>query len=86
METESNGLYFVDGNDVGGGTMNIFIYADDERVASVVSKLVTMHDQLPGGMRIGVAEYKDAKRKDWTFRPVYPRELKHFDITYDTKQ
>ena len=79
--------YDSDGNDVGSGTTNFYLYADDKRVDAVVQELISMQKQklLPDGMRIGVAEYKDAKRKDWSYRPVYPVTLKHFDITYSGK-
>ncbi|MDR3525669.1 MAG: hypothetical protein P4L57_00200 [Rhizomicrobium sp.] len=86
LENESSGLYIVDGNDIGGGTFNVFIYADDAQVDVVVHKLIAMHDQLPNGMRIGVAVYKDAQRKDWTFRPVYPDGLREFYITYGAER
>ena len=81
------GGYFSDGNDVGGGTQNFYLYADDSRVDSVVHFVIGMQQekQLPDGMRIGVAAYKDAKRKDWTYRAVYPSTLKHFDIMYPPK-
>jgi hypothetical protein len=76
--------YDSDGNDVGGGAENFYIYADDAAADGVVHRLIGMETRkmLPEGMRIGVAVYKDAKRKDWTYRPAYPAGLKTFDITY----
>lgn len=77
-----DGLYDVDGNDIGSGTFNVFIYAADADVASAVARIVKLHDGgvLPPGMKIGVAQYKDAERKDWTFKPVFPADLKSFDL------
>ncbi len=76
-----------DGNDVGGGTANFYLYADDKHADKVVQEIVDMQKkgQLPGGMRIGVAVYKDSARKDWIYRVAYPSTLKHFDITYHEK-
>ena len=78
--------YDSDGNDVGGGLTNFFLYAEDARVADVVRDVIAMRNGklLPDGMRIGVAVYKDVARKDWTFRPAYPAGLKSFDIVSDT--
>jgi hypothetical protein len=79
--------YDSDGNDVGGGTENFYLYADDAAADGVVHRLIGLQTrkQLPEGMRIGVAVYKDANRKDWTYRPAYPADLKTFDITYKQK-
>lgn len=79
--------YLSDGNDVGGGTTNFFLYADDKRVDEVVQSVVALEHQkqLPDGMQIGVAVYKDAARKDWTFRAVHPAGLQSFDLTYGKK-
>ena len=81
------GGYFSDGNDVGSGTQNFYLYADDNRVDSVVQFVIAMErdKQVPDGMRIGVAVYKDAKRKDWAYRAVYPSTLTHFNIMYRGK-
>jgi hypothetical protein len=78
----AQGGYRSDGNDVGGGVVNFYLYADDARVDAVVRNVVAMRTQnlLPDGMQIGVAVYKDAKRKDWSYRPAYPKTLKKFDI------
>ena len=76
--------YDSDGNDVGSGTTNFFLYAEDGRVDAVVQSVVLMHQQmlLPDGMRIGVAVYEDADRSNWHFRAAYPADLADFDITY----
>ena len=72
--------YKSDGNDVGGGVVNFYLYADDAQVQRLIPKLVDLQEQgtLPADMRIGVAVYKDAARKDWTYRPAYPAQLKSF--------
>lgn len=79
--------YDSDGNDVGSGTQNFYLYADDRRVNEVANRLIALRNsgELPDGMRIGAAVYKDSKRKDWSYRPLYPSTLKHFDITYTGK-
>jgi len=81
IEAEGD-LFEVDGHDVGSGTFNVFIYADDGAVDSVVIKLIQLHDdgKIPRGMKLGVANYSDAERTDWTFRPVYPAGLKTFEL------
>jgi hypothetical protein len=79
--------YDPDGNDAGGGTENFYLYAGDATADGVVRSIIALQarHQLPDGMRIGVAVYKDASRKDWTYRPAYPAALKTFDITYKEK-
>ena len=81
------GGFISDGNDVGSGTQNFYLYADDERADAAVRYVIAMRQkgELPEGMRIGVAVYKDAARKDWSYRVAYPDTLKHFDITYREK-
>jgi hypothetical protein len=76
--------YDSDGNDIGSGTENYYLYADDGKIDAVVQGVITMQKEkvLPGGMRIGVAVYKDANRRDWSYRAVYPKSLTEFDITY----
>lgn len=73
-----------DGNDIGSGTTNFYLYAADPAIDGVVRRLIAMEAEhaLPPDMRIGVAVYKDAARKDWTYRPAHPAGLKSFDITY----
>jgi hypothetical protein len=84
-EREAKSGFDSDGNDVGGGLVNFYLYADDSRVNAVVRDVIALRTQslVPGGMRIGVASYKNAERTDWDYRPVYPATLKHFDIAKD---
>ncbi len=81
IEQESGGLYFEDGNDIGSGTCNVYLYTDqiDETVARLVS--MARSGRLPSDLRIGVAVYKDAARTDWTYRVAYPPTLTRFDLS-----
>ena len=82
LEAESEGLFDVDGHDLGSGTANVFLYARDAEAA--VGKVLRLYfaGRLRPGMRVGVAEYKDASRKDWDYRPVFPRGLHRFELIY----
>ncbi|MFZ1991108.1 MAG: hypothetical protein WAW96_15215 [Alphaproteobacteria bacterium] len=75
-------LCFVDGNDVGSGTCNIYVYAGD--VQSTVNLLIALEHkkQLPTKMRIGVAHYTDAGHKNWTYEAVYPAGSRQFSLMY----
>jgi hypothetical protein len=80
IERESGGLYFEDGNDVGSGTCNVYLYTD--QIDQTVGRLVGLAraGRLPTDLRIGVAVYKDNERKDWTYRVAYPATLAKFDL------
>ena len=82
IEKESGGAYFEDGNDVGGGAFNVYLYTD--KVDATVAQLIALEHQgkIAAGLRIGVAQYTDAQRKDWTYKAYYPAGLTRFDITY----
>jgi hypothetical protein len=84
LEKASGGKYFVDGHDIGSGTLNIFLYAEDAMVDSTIVFVVHLFEQgkLPKGMRLGRAIYDDEKRTNWHFQPVYPPNLRAFDIAY----
>ena len=73
---------FLDGNDIGGGTYNLYLYTQDVR--STVKLLVDLEDahRIPPNLRIGVARYADREHKNWTYDPVYPQGLQSFDISY----
>jgi hypothetical protein len=75
----------LDGNDIGSGTYNLYLYTQD--VPETVRRLVELEQahRIPPGLGIGVAKYKDSQRKDWTYEPVYPPTLKYFDISYGAK-
>jgi hypothetical protein len=84
LETVSSEKYFVDGHDVGSGTVNVFLYPEDSEVDSAIAVVVRFFEQgkLPKGMRIGRAIYEDEKRRNWHFQPVYPPGLAEFHIMY----
>jgi hypothetical protein len=87
LEAVSAGKYFVDGHDIGSGTVNVFLYAEDSKVDSAIAAVVRFFEQgkLPKGMRIGRAIYEDEKRKNWRFRPAYPPGLAEFHIMYSRR-
>ncbi len=84
LESVSDGKYFVDGHDVGSGTVNVFLYAEDSKVDAAIAVVVSFFEQgkLVQGMRIGRAIYEDEKRRNWHFQPVYPPGLAEFQIMY----
>jgi hypothetical protein len=73
---------FLDGNDIGSGTYNVYLYTDN--TSETVKRIVALEQscRIPPGLRIGVAKYKDSAHKDWTYEAVYPRGLKHFEVFY----
>jgi hypothetical protein len=77
LEAVSRGEYFVDGHDIGSGTVNVFLYAEDSKFNSAITLVIRFFEQgkLPTGMRIGRAIYADEQRKNWRFQPVYPQGL-----------
>lgn len=77
---------FDDGNDVGSGTLNVYLYTQD--VSATVRLLTGLENagRIPPGLRIGVAQYTDRQRRDWTYRGVYPAGLKSFDLIYRNSQ
>ncbi|MBC7932260.1 MAG: hypothetical protein H7Z38_17020 [Rubrivivax sp.] len=78
LESQSNGLYVVDGHDVGGGKVNIFLYTTD--VAAAVKMLVDFAGQgsLPSGVRIAVGD--TSNNDDRAYRQVYPDDGAAFEI------
>lgn len=88
LEEASDGSYFVDGHDMGSGTTNVFLYAEDAAADRTVARIISLFEQkkLPADMRIGKAVYQDAERRNWVFQPMYPPGLTHFDIMYPDHQ
>jgi hypothetical protein len=84
LEAVSRGEYFVDGHDIGSGTVNVFLYAEDSKFNSAITLVIRFFEQgkLPKGMRIGRAIYADEQCKNWRFQPVYPPGLTEFRIMY----
>jgi hypothetical protein len=87
LEALGNGSYSVDGHDIGSGTVNVFLYAEDSKVDAAIAVVIRFFEQgkLPKGMQIGRAIYADQKRKDWRYQPVYPPGLAEFDIMYSPR-
>jgi hypothetical protein len=82
IERAAEGLYFEDGNDIGSGTFNVFIYTD--QVDRTVARLIDLErsGKVPVGLRIGVAQYKNKERTDWTYSVAYPPTLTNFELIY----
>lgn len=53
-------------------------------MTDTVSKLIDMEQKgmLPRGLRIGVAQYTNKERTDWTYRVAYPDDLAKFELIY----
>lgn len=70
---------FVHGKDVGSSTYNIYLYT--QNIPETVKLLVRLEQtrRLPRGLQIGIAKYKDARRADWTYTPVYPSSITTLD-------
>jgi hypothetical protein len=83
IENAASDIADIDGHDVGSGTFNVFLYTDDSTIDATVARLVKLVEggKVPPGMKVGVAQYTNAARTDWTFKPVYPAGLTTFDIT-----
>jgi hypothetical protein len=79
LENGANGLYEVDGHDIGSGTVNIFLFTYDPD--ATVRRVVALHEEgrLPAGFKIAVAEYNH-DRTDWTYKPAYPPGLERFQL------
>jgi hypothetical protein len=80
VERASGDIYFEDGNDVGGGLCNVYLYTSD--IDATVGRVIALENsgKIPVGVQIGVAIYKDRALKDWTYKPAYPRGLKSFGV------
>lgn len=82
LYNESHDAYVVDSFDLGSGTMNVFLYANDPDKA--VRRVEAIFDQglLPPGMRIGVADTQGTEQSTRTYHPVYPPSLAQFKLMY----
>lgn len=82
LQSGSEDLFFVDGDDASGGTVNVFVFADDTSVKAAVARIIALHraGKLPPGLRIGVARYKDPDRAEWDYEAAFPPELKSFAL------
>lgn len=82
LDNACTGICVYDGHDIGRGTHNLFFYTDDvERTVNTLRALES-NGTLPAGMRVGIARYRNEERTDWTYEPVHPEGLNHFDISY----
>lgn len=73
---------FGDGNDMGGGAFNVYLYTRDVPATVRLLERLEKSGNIPDGLRIGVAHYKDKSRRDWSYVGVFPRGLKVFNLTY----
>jgi hypothetical protein len=78
LAANSNGLYAVDGHDVGSGTCNFFVVAENRDAA--VERLIALArtGELPKGVRIGVHDAGET-----SLRAVFPKGLGHFSLMGD---
>lgn len=79
IERECGQVCSVDGNDVGGGVFNVFLYSNDVDATVAVLRRLRDAGRIPEDMRVGVADYTNADRTDWVYSPVYPDGLASFD-------
>ena len=82
LHTRSENLYVVDSFDLGGGTMNVFLYSADPEKA--VARVIHLFEEglLPAGMRIGVADSQGGAESNRTYHPAYPADLEEFKLIY----
>ena len=80
---QSEDAYVVDSFDLGGGTMNVFLYTTDDP-DKAVRRVVEIFEAglLPPGMRIGVADTQGTEQSTRTYHPVYPPSLAEFKLLY----
>jgi hypothetical protein len=79
---ESQGAYVLDSFDLGSGTMNVFLYAEDPDKAVRRVEEIFAQGLLPQGMRIGVADTEGTEQSTRTYHPVYPPSLAQFKLMY----
>jgi hypothetical protein len=85
LHTRSQDLYVVDSFDLGGGTMNVFLYgADPDRA---VRRVIQLFDDglLPAGMRIGIADSQTVGQSKRTYHAVYPPGFNDFRLIYPSE-
>ena len=78
LEEQAEGAFLVDGHDRGSGTTNIFLLTSDPDAA--IAKIITLYEmgRLRCGMRVGLQSSGDDCGA--SYRPVYPKGLKAFDV------
>jgi hypothetical protein len=65
----------VDGHDVGGGTMNLFIWTDDANATFTRAQRVLSDHPLTASLKAG---YLDEDAEEYT--PLWPAGLARFDV------
>lgn len=80
LEHEAQGLYVVDGNDVGGGMFNVYLLTGtpDPAVRRVLELFKA--NRLRPNLRIAVAENYSPDRRNWTYRLVFPDSGGPFEL------
>jgi hypothetical protein len=82
LVAHADGAYWDDGNDIGSGTFNVYLYAHEpDRAVRHIVALYRDGNLMPG-MRIAVAHYANAARTDWVYRPVFPPGLRTFELMH----
>jgi hypothetical protein len=79
---EAEDLFEVDGHDIGSGTFNVFMYAEDGSVEASIARVIQLFEdgRLSPNMKLGVAVYEDQEREIWTFKPAFPLDLNEFEL------
>lgn len=77
-------LCAFDGNDIGSGTYNMYLYTGDVSGTVALLKRMELKGDIPMGVRIGVRRYTNASHTDWTYEAVHPVGLREFRIMYPT--
>ena len=73
--TADRSIAELDGNDVGAGEFNIFLYTDRPREAFEYLRPIVEKVEPPSEYKVA---YRDLKGEE--FHIVWPRDLKHFDV------
>lgn len=82
LESQSRGLYIVDGHDIGSGTFNVFLFATDPEPA--IRRVIELFEEnlLRPNMRVGVADNYSADRRNWEYRLAFPPGGGDFKLMY----
>ncbi len=82
LDSSADGLYFVDGHDVGSGMANIFLIVEESGTKAAIERVIQVlrQRQWLEGARIAIATDYSPDRLDWRYRPVHPPGLKEFRL------
>ncbi len=80
LEQTAGRLYQFERHDISAGTINFFLMAQDTEPA--IRHVIRLYNEgrFVPGLRIAVAENYNFLRTDWTYRPVFPPDLKTFNL------